>query len=315
MRAITFDWGGVFTLGTFDGRATARVAERYGLDLEQVRVSYFRHIHRLEVGEWSLPQFWEVFAAEIGAQAPYAEFEELYLGSVLENPAMYDFLPTISPEYRVGLLSNNYPVVSDHLKKDPRWARFDAMVFSNEIGHKKPAPEAFLALAELLGVEPAQAVFVDDVQENLDAASQLGFATILYTTHERFLEDLAAWEHSSSSAAPQEEAGQHAVRLLQGYLWHPKEAGFELAQYLPAELEGAHLLWDEVRPPFAFFENGELTAGQTFYQFTVVDLWDRKPSNDESHARAEAVSRALEPLLEATPPGVGWQLMEDLRFL
>jgi len=109
--------------------------------------------------------------------------------------------------------------------------------------------------------------------------------------------------------------GRAAVRLLQGYVWHPAEADVDLEHYLPHELDEAHVLWDMVNAPFAFFENGEPTAGQTFYQFTVLRLYDDKPGGDALHGDARDASQALNPLLDATPPGVGWQLWEDLRDL
>lgn len=68
-------------------------------------------------------------------------------------------------------------------------------------------------------------------------------------------------------------------------------------------------------PPFAFFENGEPTASQAFYQFTVLRVYEVRPGNDALHADAQEVSELLGPLLEATPQGVGWQVWEDLRDL
>ncbi|UBV44001.1 DUF3208 domain-containing protein [Deinococcus taeanensis] len=119
--------------------------------------------------------------------------------------------------------------------------------------------------------------------------------------------------------------GRAAVRLLQGYVWHPQEADIDLENFLPHELdlagsdagenEGAHVLWDGVTAPFAFFENGEPTASQAFYQFTVLRVYGARPDNDALHADAEAASQMLEPLLSGTPAGVGWQLWEDLRDL
>lgn len=200
-RAIAFDWGGVFTVGTFDGRSTGRLAEKYGLSVDVVRQHYFALIHHLEIGEWTLPAFWTVFSERIGlVGVSYADFEMLYIGSILENAPMYAFLPSIPQDFTVGLLSNNYPVVSDHLDADPRWARFDAKVFSNRIGVKKPDSRAFEALTLALGVAPSGTVFVDDVQENLDAASRLGFSTILYDAHdhERFVLELQTWMNSNA---------------------------------------------------------------------------------------------------------------------
>ncbi len=198
-RHLAFDWGGVFTIGTFDGRSTARLSERLGLDVEAVRTSYFRHVRQLEVGVWSLPQFWEVLAHETGAAADpafgYAEFEALYLGSILPNAPMYALLSRLPAGVRVGLLSNNYPVVSEHLRRDPAFARLHNPVFSNEIGVKKPDPASFAALQTAMGMAASQVAFVDDVQENILAAQQLGFHGLIYdhTQHADFERRLAAW--------------------------------------------------------------------------------------------------------------------------
>ncbi|MFC4636832.1 HAD family hydrolase [Deinococcus hohokamensis] len=194
-RHVAFDWGGVFTVGTFDGRSTQNVSERTGVALDQVRASYFRHVHQLEVGAWTLPQFWTVMGQETGIILPYPEFEALYLGSIADHAPMYATLAALPSHVRVGLLSNNYPVVSDHLRRDPRFGRFDALVFSNELGHKKPSPEAFAALQQAMGVPAAQVAFVDDVQENIEAAQAAGFHGLLYH-HERhadFETALAGW--------------------------------------------------------------------------------------------------------------------------
>ncbi len=66
-----------------------------------------------------------------------------------------------------------------------------------------------------------------------------------------------------------------AVRLLQGYLWYPKDADIDLSDYLPTQLEpDIHLLWDEVRPPFTFFDDGTFAATQHIFQFTALTRHD-----------------------------------------
>ncbi|CAM3697686.1 HAD family hydrolase [Deinococcus frigens] len=194
-RHVAFDWGGVFTVGTFDGRSTQNVAERSGMPVEHVRDSYFRHVRQLEVGAWTLPHFWSVMQQETGVHLTYAEFEALYLGSIADHAPMYATLAALPAGVRVGLLSNNYPLVSDHLRADPRFSRFDALVFSNELGHKKPAPESFAALETAMERPATQTAFVDDVQENIDAAKAAGFHGILYhhEAHQEFEQELAAW--------------------------------------------------------------------------------------------------------------------------
>lgn len=101
-----------------------------------------------------------------------------------------------------------------------------------------------------------------------------------------------------------------ATRLLQGYIWYPKDADIDLAAYLPKDLGNIHLLWDEVRPPFAFFDDGTLAATQHIFQFTALTL-----ETDNPEGLTPWLAEVLQSKLEATPPGVGWQLMEDLREL
>lgn len=103
-----------------------------------------------------------------------------------------------------------------------------------------------------------------------------------------------------------------AIKLLQGYLWFPKEIDVDLARYLPERLEpDVHVLWDELpRPPFSFFDDGTMAATQRVYQLTVLTFAD----DEESAERLVPwLAETLQAALEATPEGVGWQVMEDLR--
>ena len=107
-------------------------------------------------------------------------------------------------------------------------------------------------------------------------------------------------------------AAPRAVKLLQGYLWHPRELALDLAAYLPRELaQGIHLLWDPLpSAPFAFFDDGTLSATQQLYQFTALKVIE---PGDDPASYVPALAEALQARLEATPPGVGWQVFEDLR--
>lgn len=104
---------------------------------------------------------------------------------------------------------------------------------------------------------------------------------------------------------------ERLVKLLQGYIWYPREAPIDLADYLPQRLEpGLHLLWDEITPPFTFFDDGTFAATQHFLQFTVVKTMR---DDDDAEALIPWLTETLQAKLEATPPGVGWQVFEDLR--
>ncbi len=57
---------------------------------------------------------------------------------------------------------------------------FDAEVFSSDVGFSKPDPRIYLRCCELLGVEPAEAVFVGDgANDELAGARRVGMDAIL----------------------------------------------------------------------------------------------------------------------------------------
>lgn len=100
-------------------------------------------------------------------------------------------------------------------------------------------------------------------------------------------------------------------KLLQGYIWHPVELELELGDWLPRRVEpDVHLMWDPLeRAPFTFFDDGTLASTQRLYQFTVV----RFDPGEEPERIVPWLAETIQAKLEATPEGVGWQIMEDLR--
>jgi hypothetical protein len=106
--------------------------------------------------------------------------------------------------------------------------------------------------------------------------------------------------------------GRRAVRLLQGYVWHPRERAVDLRAHLPATLEGdVHVACDPMpAAPFTFFDDGTLAATQVVYQLTVLRLVEE---GEDPATLLPWVAETLQRALEGTPPGVGWQILDDLR--
>jgi HAD superfamily hydrolase (TIGR01509 family) len=55
---------------------------------------------------------------------------------------------------------------------------FDAVVWREMVEHPKPAPDLFLRAAELVGVEPARCVVVEDTGPGLEAAKAAGMLAV-----------------------------------------------------------------------------------------------------------------------------------------
>jgi len=84
-----------------------------------------------------------------------------------------------------------YPFLSD----------FGVAVVSGEVGYIKPDPRIFDVLVARAGLPASDMVFIDDRVGNVDAARQLGFGAIHYTTPEALADDLIALGLPMSAAA------------------------------------------------------------------------------------------------------------------
>jgi epoxide hydrolase-like predicted phosphatase len=67
---------------------------------------------------------------------------------------------------------------------------FDAQVISGDVGLHKPQPEIYRLACERLEVEPADAVFVDDLRENCEGAEAVGMTAVLHRDPARTIEQL-----------------------------------------------------------------------------------------------------------------------------
>lgn len=181
ISGVLLDWSGVFTVGSFHRRLIHRLAEQFGLEVNKVEKAYRARQKRIMLGEWSLGTFWANLSASLGIWAPMDTFETIFVASVAPRWEMYELLQALPPELRIGMLSNNFPVISDYLRAEGSFERFDAVVFSNEVGAIKPERKAFEIALMRMEVPAKEILFVDDNPHNLEAARVLGFQTHHFT--------------------------------------------------------------------------------------------------------------------------------------
>ena len=90
-----------------------------------------------------------------------------------------------------ALLSNAWDDLRQTLHG--RWnidGLFDELIISAEVKMVKPDPRIFRLAVEKLGIQPFEAVFIDDVGENVDAASKEGLLSIRFRNTQQTLDEL-----------------------------------------------------------------------------------------------------------------------------
>jgi HAD superfamily hydrolase (TIGR01509 family) len=73
--------------------------------------------------------------------------------------------------------ASNYPVWIDELARGILATRLDRVIASYQLGVRKPDPTFYTKLLGLTDLPPDQVLFVDDREENVASAQQLGIAS------------------------------------------------------------------------------------------------------------------------------------------
>lgn len=205
IRAVLLDFGGVLTTSPFE--AFANYEERNGLPPGLIASINARDPHdnawaRLERNEISVGEFVHLFEAEAlssGHVVNAAAVLSLLAGGL--RPRMVEAVRRCREHFLLGLLTNNFVQDVDGPRflsaerqqaVDDVLGLFDAVVESSKVGARKPEVGFFEIACRRLGIEPGQAVFLDDLGANLKPAREMGMSTIKFITEEQALADLGA---------------------------------------------------------------------------------------------------------------------------
>ncbi len=193
-RGVILDWGGVMTNPIRDMVAV-------WLDDEDVDHAHYaavmrpwvtgaydqngdtNPIHALERGECTVEEFELLLASRIARRNGVQVVAEglltrMFSGSTMAVPMQAAVQAIRAAGLRTALLSNSWGMADYPRHLFP--GMFDVVVISGEVGMRKPEERIFQHAAGLLGLDPAECVFVDDIEANTQAAEAIGMTAILH---------------------------------------------------------------------------------------------------------------------------------------
>lgn len=199
IKAVLWDFGGVLTTSPFD--AFAEYERANGLPVGFIRTlnatnsdaNAWAAFERSDVDVDGFAHLFEAEARAAGGEVDARALIALISGAL--RPEMVEALRRCHERLKTGLLTNNF-VPTEMRAADtgygPVLHHFDVVVESSKAGCRKPDPRFYeMALTEL-GIEPANAVFVDDLGVNLKPAREMGMTTIKFVSPGQALADLEA---------------------------------------------------------------------------------------------------------------------------
>jgi len=95
-------------------------------------------------------------------------------------PANFELVRRLRARYKLSVLSNADVSLRGRLERDGIHTLFDDVVVSAEVGMAKPEPAIFRLAADRLGLAPRECVFVDDWDDNVTAAREVGMRGVLH---------------------------------------------------------------------------------------------------------------------------------------
>jgi epoxide hydrolase-like predicted phosphatase len=193
VRLYIFDMGGVVSQNTNVAPDIARY-----LDFNGARMAEFARddFIALTTGAISAGEFTRRFSAKSGRT-----LEEDLLTRFFDpelDPEMAAIVEGLKEQARVVAGTNTItPHYELHQQKGD-YDVFDAVYASHLMGLAKPDPAFYSYILDRERCLPEQAVFIDDVQANVQAAGKLGIRSFLFTGAEQLKKDLSKLGRSAT---------------------------------------------------------------------------------------------------------------------
>lgn len=186
---VPFDWE--IALGRLEPYLSEELSRLRKADRSAFEALFHDPATQLELGQIDFARFHEIMMGRLGVSIGSREFRDIWCNIFTLDERMADLAESLSTEYGVWLVSNTSRAHWRHIiAKWPRLSFFKGAALSFEMHCMKPSPEYYRKAVEMFGIDPTSSVFIDDIQENVDAAARSGMIGILFRGREQLLTEL-----------------------------------------------------------------------------------------------------------------------------
>lgn len=192
IKAVIFDWGGVLIDNPAPG-LMQYYAEELSISKEDYIKAHNRFVKDFEKGLISEENFWVKICRALDRPIPDVEslWSSAFRSVYSPRPDVFSIVSSLHDGgNRTAILSNTEEPAMRFFHEQ-QYDMFDVLVFSCAEGARKPERKIYEITIDRLGLKPEQTVFIDDKQEFINAAEQMGINTILFKDVEQVKTELA----------------------------------------------------------------------------------------------------------------------------
>lgn len=189
-KVILFDVGGVYLHGSFRD-FIARASALLGIKSVSTG-SGVAFDAALNKGEVPLSECLKKFFGVPISPEQMGRLTGLWTTTWKPLDEMMELVLQLKKHYRLGIISNSDAVNSANYSRKGWYDHFELVILSHEIGILKPDLGLYELALEKLKAKPEECVFIDDQEECLKPAKQLGMRTVLFKSVPQLRQELKA---------------------------------------------------------------------------------------------------------------------------
>jgi len=194
IRAVVLDIGGVLEV-IDDDVFPGPFERRQGLESGSVVAGsdFAGDLGLGELSEAEMRAHWQATfgLSDVQTDELMVEWWRWYVGTL--DTRLFDWFAGIRARgLRAGIVSNSTSGAREAERHHGFEAIVDDLVYSHEVGLRKPDPAIFALAASRLGVEAGEVVFLDDTARCVEGARAVGWHAVLHEETERSIAAIEA---------------------------------------------------------------------------------------------------------------------------
>ncbi|HLE57742.1 MAG TPA: HAD family phosphatase [Rhodothermia bacterium] len=192
---VFFDIGGVLATNGWDRNDRREASAHFGLDHDDYTRRHDEAVAAFEEGRLTLDEYLDRTVFVKPRSFTPEDFKRFMYHQSRAHPESLAVVRDLaaSKSVRMCIASNESEELSRYrMRLFGLTEIFDTFLASCWIGVRKPAADFFERCLEVTAARAEQSVFVDDREENIEAAAAFGFRVILFQSAEQLRRALAA---------------------------------------------------------------------------------------------------------------------------
>jgi len=193
IKALIFDLGNVLIF--FDWKIAERRLNEIQEGLGTLTTKFLKEnnsiIKNLEKGKLTEDEFLNMIKSHLNSKIDKITIAKIFSEIFWENSELTKLLPELRKNYKLFLLSN-----TNIIHRKFGWdhynflKNFDKLFLSYEVGFAKPEEEIYQLVIHSIDLNPSEVLYIDDIEEYVNAAKNLGWNAVQFKSNEKLIEDL-----------------------------------------------------------------------------------------------------------------------------